>query len=115
MTTQELTDKPKSGVADAGQPYVGSLAKVTPEHIAYLGIALLAAVLRFADLGLKPLNPGEALEALAVWDLWLPGGAAAVPGAVPFGDSHFASHERTRRGPKSNPTSSGSLLLRPSA
>ena len=104
MTSQELTDKPiagepESGKPEAGEPYgsesfasesfasesfASSLARVTPEHIAYMGIAVLAAVLRFADLGLAPLNPGEALEALAIWDLWLPGGAAAMPGSSAY-------------------------------
>jgi len=38
---------------------------LTVERIGYLVIGLLAAVLRFADLGLRPLNEAEAVQALA--------------------------------------------------
>ncbi|HSG15966.1 MAG TPA: glycosyltransferase family 39 protein [Anaerolineae bacterium] len=66
------------------QQHAGLLSNVTPEHLAYLGIALVAAVLRFADLGVTPLNPGEATEALAVWNLWQSGDANVLPGSPAY-------------------------------
>ncbi|MCI0396028.1 MAG: glycosyltransferase family 39 protein [Chloroflexi bacterium] len=48
------------------------LAQLTLEHVAYLAIAAVAALVRFAGLGRIPLSPAEAAEALAVWDFWRP-------------------------------------------
>jgi hypothetical protein len=48
------------------------LSRVTVEHLLYVLIFLAAALLRLGDLGTVPLSPAEALEAMAVWDLWNP-------------------------------------------
>lgn len=76
MLTHEATN-----VTAPRQEVSGLFARITPEHIAYLIIATIAAVLRYADLETVPLNPTEAIEALAVWNLWQPGGTPAVPGS----------------------------------
>lgn len=62
----------------------GLRSRVTLEHVAYLGLALLAGISRFVDLGLAPLLPGEAEEALAVWHQWQPGPTATVPGSPAY-------------------------------
>ncbi len=61
-----------------------AIARVTTEHVAYLVLAVLAGSLRLSDLGLAPLNPDEAKQALAVWQLWQPGGAAVMPGSPAY-------------------------------
>lgn len=79
MAASEMVD------STAGTNQVSrAVSRVSLEHIAYLGIALLAGILRFVDLGLAPLNPGEAAQALAVWNQWQPDAAATVPGSPAY-------------------------------
>ncbi len=47
----------------------GHTGWLTVERVAYLTLALLAAGLRFFQLGLHPLAPAEAEQALAAWQL----------------------------------------------
>ena len=53
------------------------------ERAAYIAIGLLAAVLRFFQLGLRPLNEAEAVQALAAFRFVQGGGAAAPAGTLP--------------------------------
>ena len=47
--------------------------QVSVGHVVYALVVIAAAVMRLVDLGVTPLSPLEAQEALAVWDLWRPG------------------------------------------
>jgi hypothetical protein len=69
---------------ETGQWISGLVSRVTAEHIAYLAIAVLAAVLRFSDPGRAPLSPAEAGQALPVWQLWQPGSATVAPGSPAY-------------------------------
>lgn len=48
------------------------LSRITVEQALYFLIAIVAAILRLPDLGIPPLSPIEATQALAVWDQWQP-------------------------------------------
>jgi uncharacterized protein (TIGR03663 family) len=60
-----------------------SVSWLTVERMGYIVVGLLAAALRFAQLGLRPLNAAEAVQALAA--LRITDGAlqAAPPGTIP--------------------------------
>jgi uncharacterized protein (TIGR03663 family) len=60
-----------------------SASWLTVERVGYIFVGLLAAALRFAQLGLRPLNEAEAVQALAA--LRFTDGAlqAAPPGTIP--------------------------------
>jgi uncharacterized protein (TIGR03663 family) len=60
-----------------------SVSWLTVERLGYIAVGLLAAALRFAQLGLRPLNAAEAVQALAA--LRFAGGAieTAPPGTIP--------------------------------
>ena len=60
-----------------------SVSWLTVERMGYIVVGLLAAALRFAQLGLRPLNAAEAVQALAA--LRFTDGAlqAAPPGTIP--------------------------------
>jgi hypothetical protein len=46
------------------------LGNITLEHVLYAAIFALAALLRLGDLGIIPISPDEAFNAVAVWDFW---------------------------------------------
>ena len=63
-------------IPNAGSPTADAQAQtdsrastpiLTMERAAYVAIGLLAAGLRFFQLGLQPLTPGEAVQALAAY------------------------------------------------
>jgi uncharacterized protein (TIGR03663 family) len=56
---------------------------VSVEQAAYVVVALLAAGLRFFQLGLRPLNGGEAMQALAAYRFVQEGVPAAPAGTIP--------------------------------
>jgi predicted membrane-bound mannosyltransferase len=76
------SDMTETSVADDRLARI--VSSVTTEHVAYIGIAVLAAVLRFTDIGMAPLSPDEAEHALAVWEQWQPGSPAVVPGSPAY-------------------------------
>jgi hypothetical protein len=61
-----------------------ALSGLTAEQVAYFAVALCAGVLRFVALGRAPLNPGEAGQALAVWQQWHPGNVAVATGSPAY-------------------------------
>ena len=63
-------------------PKVHSQA-VTVERAAYVAIGLLAAALRFFQLGLRPLNEAEAVQALAALRFTQGASGAAPTGTIP--------------------------------
>ena len=71
-TSIEVTEQPQE-----------SVSWLTVERVGYIVVGLLAAALRFAQLGLRPLNEAEAVQALAA--LRFTDGAlqAAPPGTIP--------------------------------
>ena len=56
---------------------------LTIERVGYLVVGLLAAILRFAELGLRPLNEAEAVQALAALRLTDGSFQAAPSGTIP--------------------------------
>jgi len=56
---------------------------LTVERAAYLAVGLLAAGLRFFQLGLRPLNDAEAVQALAAWRFGQGAIEAAPAGTLP--------------------------------
>lgn len=59
-----------------------ALGAITMEHLAYAGVVALALVLRLANLGLAPMTPDEAAQAVAALDR--AGSYAPVPGLSPL-------------------------------
>jgi len=49
------------------------VSHLTVEHVLYLLILIVASILRLVELDFVPLSPGEASEAIAVWNFWQPG------------------------------------------
>jgi 4-amino-4-deoxy-L-arabinose transferase-like glycosyltransferase len=67
ITTDQLEpSRPSATVVDHSLP----LSWLTVERAAYLGLALLAVVLRLANLGVVPLSDAEAAQALAGWHIY---------------------------------------------
>ena len=60
-----------------------SVSGLTMERVGYIVAGLLAAVLRFAGLGLRPLNEAEAVQALAALRFVDGSSQAAPSGSVP--------------------------------
>lgn len=56
---------------------------ITVERAAYVAIGLLAAALRFFQLGVRPLNEAEAGQALAAWRFIEGASSAAPEGTIP--------------------------------
>jgi hypothetical protein len=81
------TDRP---VSRAGQVRAESGWCVTVEHGLYLLIFMGAAVLRLVNLGLIPLSPAEAHEALVAWRLWQPDVLAAGLPTLPGSAAYFS-------------------------
>jgi uncharacterized protein (TIGR03663 family) len=73
---------PRSNIQDpiSNTQYAGV---ITVERAAYVAVALLAAGLRFFQLGLRPLNEAEAGQALAAFRFIHGSGTAAPAGTVP--------------------------------
>jgi uncharacterized protein (TIGR03663 family) len=67
ITTDQLKTSPPSAVVFDRSP---SLSWLTVESAAYLGLALLALVLRLANLGVVPLSDAEAAQALVAWNIY---------------------------------------------
>lgn len=59
-------------------------AWLTVERAAYLGVALLALLVRFFNLGLYPLAPAEAHQALTAWQLAQGESVGLVSGVSPL-------------------------------
>jgi uncharacterized protein (TIGR03663 family) len=62
---------------------IQSLNRMTLERAAYIALGLLAAGLRWFQLGLQPLNQGEAVQALAAWRFTQVGIQTAPSGTIP--------------------------------
>ncbi|NIV37544.1 MAG: hypothetical protein GWN58_51440, partial [Anaerolineae bacterium] len=60
-----------------------SASWLTVERVGYIVVGMLAAVLRFAELGLRPLNEAEAVQALAALRFTDGSFQAAPSGTVP--------------------------------
>ena len=71
-TSTEVVDRPQE-----------SGAWLTVERVGYIAVGLLAAVLRFAELGLRPLNEAEAVQALAAFRFTDGAFQAAPDGTIP--------------------------------
>ncbi|MCP4420102.1 MAG: hypothetical protein GY805_26150 [Chloroflexi bacterium] len=69
------------------QPVTGWLSRLTMADGLLGLILLMAAIIRFASLGVLPLSDAEATEALAVWQFWQP--ATAVPAILPVSPAYF--------------------------
>ncbi|GMQ78378.1 MAG: hypothetical protein BMS9Abin02_0884 [Anaerolineae bacterium] len=68
------------------------LDNITLEHVLYGVIIALAALLRLGDLGIIPLAPDEAYNALAVWDFWKnPGTEPSIGSPIYFSLNVFLS------------------------
>jgi 4-amino-4-deoxy-L-arabinose transferase-like glycosyltransferase len=67
ITTDQLETLPPSAVVFDRSP---SLSWLTVERAAYLGLALLALVLRLMNLGVVPLSDAEAAQALVAWNIY---------------------------------------------
>ena len=67
ITTDQLETSPPSAVVFDRSP---SLSWLTVERAAYLGLALLALVLRLTNLGVVPLSDAEAAQALVAWNIY---------------------------------------------
>jgi hypothetical protein len=63
---------------------------VTAEHGLYGLVLLAAAVMRVANLGLIPLSPAEAGEALVAWGLWQPAVLAHSLPTFPGSPAYFS-------------------------
>jgi hypothetical protein len=63
---------------------------LTVEHGLYALVLVGAAVLRLVNLGLIPLSPAEAHEALAAWRLWQPAVLSAGLPAIPESAAYFS-------------------------
>lgn len=79
------TDQP---VGPARQGKIESGWCLTVEHGLYALVFVAAAMLRLANLGLIPLSPAEAHEALVAWRLWQPeilaAGLPTIPGSAAY-------------------------------
>jgi hypothetical protein len=68
------------------------LDNITLEHVLYAAIIALAALLRLGDLGIIPLSPDEAFNALAVLDFWkIPGTEPSIISPLYFSLNVFLS------------------------
>ena len=67
ITTDQVETSPPSAVVFDRSP---ALSWLTVERAAYLGLALLALVLRLANLGVVPLSDAEAAQALVAWNIY---------------------------------------------
>ena len=78
-----IRDTVRDGLQDSVRDDVrGSfLDKITIAHIVYAGIIVIAALLRLGDLGLIPLSPDEAAEAIGVWRFWELRGSEMLAGS----------------------------------
>jgi uncharacterized protein (TIGR03663 family) len=56
---------------------------ITVERAAWVAVGLLAAALRFSQLGMRPLNESEAVQALAAYRFTTGAASAAPAGSVP--------------------------------
>jgi hypothetical protein len=63
---------------------------LTVEHGLYGLVFVAAAVLRLVNLGLIPLSPAEAHEALVAWRLWQPEAIAAGLPTIPGSAAYFS-------------------------
>ena len=78
--------------AVAGSETHSFLDNITLEHVLYAVIVALAALLRLGDLGIIPLSPDEAFNAVAVWDFWKnPGTAPSIGSPLYFSLTVFLS------------------------
>jgi hypothetical protein len=77
-------------VSPARQVRVGSGWCLTVEHGLYGLIFVAAAVLRLVNLGLIPLSPAEAHEALVAWRLWQPDALTAGLPTIPGSAAYFS-------------------------
>ncbi len=66
MADQPETSPPLAPFLD----HSSSLSWLTVERVAYLGLALLALILRLTNLGLVPLSDAEATQALVAWRVY---------------------------------------------
>ncbi len=68
---------------DVAEEEEASASWLTVERAAYVAIGLLAAALRFLQLGLRPLTESEAIQALAAYRFTQGAAQAAPPGTIP--------------------------------